>query len=214
MTPNVTELSSFAKLTFTALLLAISGPAFAQDEDPEVVTDRDPSVMDIAATPIKDLNLTKDKIPEALADAVIAPYASERLASCDDIRREVMRLDAVLGDDLDIEIDERKDITFGKVAKSAVSSFIPFRGIIREVTGAADHQRDFEEAIVAGAIRRGFVKGLGMERGCPYPARPAAIKLTMEDQPVIEGEIAGQWRDDTPKEGRVTFVSEPVVQGE
>lgn len=214
MTPNVTELSNFARLSLAALLLGVAAPAFAQDEGAEVVTDRNPGVKDIAATPLKDLNLAKDDIPEALTDAVIAPYASERLASCNDIRREVLRLDAVLGDDLDIETDERRDITVGKVAKSAVSSFIPFRGVIREVTGAADHQRDFEEAILAGAIRRGFLKGLGMERGCPYPARPATTKITMGDQPVIEGEIASQWPDDTPKEGSVTFVSEAVVQGE
>ncbi len=214
MTRSVIVSSSFARLPLAAFALGISTSALGQDEGAEVVTDRNPNAMDVAATPIQDLNLTKDKIPEALTDSVIAPYASERLATCEDIRREVLRLDAVLGHDLDIDTKERKDITVGKVAKSAVGSLIPFRGVIREVTGAADHQRDFEEAILAGAIRRGFLKGLGMERGCPYPSRPATTRISMAGQPVVDGELITQWQEAKLKQGTVTFVSKPVVQGE
>lgn len=210
MIHNATELSNCAKTLAVALFLGgtVGGiaPASAQDDN-EVVKGRSPDMMNVASTPLEDLNLSKDEIPEALSDAVIAPYASERMATCEDISREVLRLDTVLGDDLDIQTDERHDITVGKVAKSVVGSFIPFRGIIREVSGAADHRRDFEEAIYAGAVRRGFLKGLGEMRDCSYPARPATTRITMSDMPTVENDLRRDWADTADvsrKEGRVT----------
>ena len=100
----------------------------------------------------------------------------------------MLRLDEVLGADRDVATGERRDLTLGKVAKSAVSSLIPFRSVIREITGAADHKRNFEDAILAGAIRRGFLKGLGEARGCPYPARPAFARIEVgRDDEVANG---------------------------
>lgn len=183
----------------TAALLA-SVPAAAQDAEDEVVRGRSPDMMDVASTPLTDLNLSKDEIPEALSDAVIAPYASELMATCDDITREIMRLDVVLGADLDIETEERRDMTVGKVAQSAVGSFIPFRGIIREISGAADHKRDFEEAIYAGAVRRGFLKGLGQSRDCPYPARPATTRISMAEGDAVESDLRRNWADPASSE--------------
>ena len=51
-------------------------------------------------------------------------------------------------------------------------SILPFRGILREVTGAAENDRALRAAYTAGMVRRGFLKGLGLGRGCKYPARP------------------------------------------
>ena len=202
MTHSVTGLSNSVKRGLAAAMLAgsfLGAPAAAQDQD-EVVTGRSPDVRDVATTPMQDLNLMKDEVPEALKDAVIAPYASEKLVNCDAIRDEVTRLDRVLGDDLDIATDDRRDLTVGKVAKSAVGSLIPFRGIIREVSGAADRQRDFQEAILAGAIRRGFLKGLGEARECPYPARPAFMKIAIDrdDEVAYDDEANAQETAATP----------------
>ncbi len=210
MTGSATGLSRSARLIGAALLFCGS-PLAAQDQ-PERVTDRDPDAMDVATTPIQDLNLSSDPIPEALQDAVVAPYASETLVGCDDLNREIERLNVVLGPDLDIDTEERRDITIGKVAKSAVGSLIPFRGVIREISGAADRERDFQEAILAGAVRRGYLKGLGEQRGCAYPARPADVKITISDDDEVEmteNEDAGSEDD-----GEVTFVSGEVVQGD
>lgn len=193
-------------------LVLLAGPLAAQDDD-EIVRGRGPDAMDVAATPITDLNLTRDEIPEVLTLAVTAPYGNEGLSGCKEIGAEIAGLDRVLGDDLDIDTGQRRDITLGKIAKSAVSSFIPFRGIIRELSGAADHQRDFQEAIFAGAVRRGYLKGLGEQKGCPYPARPAFTKI----------EVAKSAPEETANDGKVTvedgtgtadvtFVSDPVVQ--
>ncbi|MGB3739298.1 MAG: hypothetical protein WA948_08090 [Pontixanthobacter sp.] len=195
MIRNAIRSSNCVRIAAGLLVAGAAMPAIAQDEGDEVVRGRSPNAMDVASTPLNDLNLSKDDIPEALTDAVTAPYASERMAACEDIAREISRLDAVLGADLDVATGERRDITLGKIAKSAVGSFIPFRGIIREVSGAADHQRDFEEAIVAGAIRRGYLKGLGQARECPYPARPATTRIRMDDAPPVDNELRRNWSD-------------------
>ena len=47
-----------------------------------------------------------------------------------------------------------------------VNSIIPFRGIVRELTGAAAAQRRYADAIDAGYARRGFLRGLQTARRC------------------------------------------------
>jgi hypothetical protein len=194
----------FAKTAaLPALAFALTAvPALAQDDEPAAT--REPDANDVAMTPLTDLNLSKDEIPQVLLIAAADPYASDGLKSCEQIGGAIAELDAVLGPDMDVMADDRDRISWGRVATSAVGSFIPFRSVLRELTGAADHKRDFAAAIYAGAVRRGFLKGLGQQKGCAYPARPAFERVTF---------VAERKREDpTPNEGDVTFVSEPVVQ--
>lgn len=209
-----------------ALMSALAAaPIAARAQD--TVRDGEPGVIDVAKTPLTDLNLAQDPIPELLLAAAAAPYASEALTGCGEIGGAIAELDAVLGPDLDIADEERDDISVGRIAKSWVGSFIPFRTIVREVTGAADHQRDFEAAIVAGLIRRGYLKGIGEQMGCSYPARPAFAKVAAPTGDPIE------WSEDGPAlalrrpaeepasapiappepEPEIVFVSHEVVQG-
>ncbi|WP_379550707.1 hypothetical protein [Qipengyuania sp. DGS5-3] len=166
------KLQLCAKSLFAGLLVGLATPSIAQVSD-QRVTDRDPDAVDVARTPLKDLNLAKDEIPPVLIDAASAPYSTQGLGRCRALIDEVRRLDAVLGPDLDVATDEEKNITAGKVAQSVVGGLIPFRGLLREATGAADRKRRFEQAILAGAVRRGFLKGIGQQRGCAFPGRPA-----------------------------------------
>lgn len=181
--------SRWASVVSLASMLAAT-PATARAQD--AVRDSEPGVVDVAKTPLTDLNLAQDPIPELLLAAAAAPYASEGLTGCGEIGGAIAELDAVLGPDLDIAEEDRDDISVGRIAKSWIGSFIPFRSIVREVTGAADHQRDFEAAIMAGLIRRGYLKGLGEEKGCSYPARPAFAKV---DAPTGE---PVEWSEDGP----------------
>lgn len=193
-----------------ALALALlAAPAFAQDPQ-EPAASRTPDAEDVAMTPITDLNLRKDEIPGVLLAAAADPYASTNLKKCADIAAALAPLDAALGPDMDVARDESERVSAGAVAKSVVASFIPFRGVLRELTGAAEHQRDFQAAIYAGAVRRGFLKGLGQQMKCPYPARPAFARL----EPV-QRVAKGSGKATEPEgEGKPTrFVSEPVVQG-
>lgn len=170
---------------------------------------RTPDAEDVAMTPVTDLNLKKDEIPSVLLAARADPYASVGIRNCRDIQSAIAPLDAALGPDMDVYEEEGERISAGAVAKSVVASFIPFRGILRELTGAADHKREFEAAIYAGAVRRGFLKGLGQQRGCSYPARPAATKIAAAKAPkATKSEAASDSSEPA------TFVSQPVVQGE
>ncbi len=154
---------------FAALICA--APLTAQQSAP--VGDRDPDAADIAKTPVTDLNLDKKEIPELLVRALQNPYDLQGLGRCAQLISAVEELDALLGPDLDLPQATRDRIAASRVGKAVVNSFIPFRGIIREVSGASEHQRRERAAIQGGLARRGFLKGVGQLRGCKYPARPA-----------------------------------------
>ena len=184
MTRSATAISSSSKALAAAVLLTLSGGAWAQDD--ENVRDREPDMGDVATTPISDLNLAKDDIPEVLLVAAQDPYAPAASSGCEGIKLAIADLDRVLGPDFDLA-DERGDrLSEGRIAQSLIGSFIPFRSIIREVSGAADHQRQFQAAIMAGMMRRSFLKGLGQASGCPYPARPAFTRIMIDEDQVID----------------------------
>ncbi|MGN6499667.1 MAG: hypothetical protein ACTHKM_05925 [Tsuneonella sp.] len=193
-------MSSFARLAVCAL--ALSAAPLAAREANSVSSD--PTVQDVAMTPLTDLNLAKAPIPAVLLRADADPYASTGIASCADIQAELDQLDAALGPDADVNRQNRERISWGRIATSAVGSFIPFRGVIRELSGAADHERDFKAAIVSGAVRRGVLKGLGQQRNCPYPARPAFTRVVFEQR-------AAPVPTPSPR-GKVTVISKEVVQ--
>lgn len=153
-------------------------PAGANPPSARPITNQKVTAVDVIATPAGDLNLRKGKIPALLDAAVADPYNLAGLKTCAQISVAVNQLDAILGPDRDIPADRAERLSVGRVAQSAVGSFIPFRGIIREVSGANSHQRKIDDAVEAGTARRSFLKGFGQARGCAYPAReitPAAL---------------------------------------
>ncbi len=136
----------------------------------------EPDAAEVAKTPLRDLNIDARDIPEALKVAVENPYETARLKTCNAIVADIAELDTVLGADYDIaEGSDGGGINAGRIGQKVVGSIIPFRGILREVTGAADADRALRAAYTAGMVRRGFLKGLGMGRGCKYPARPKPV---------------------------------------
>ncbi len=160
---------------FTAL---ITTPASAAQGEPDKpITQREPSAVDVVATPATDLNLRKGEIPAVLLAAQLDPYGLRTMRRCSDISAAVRQLDAVLGDDIDIAQAPGRKLSAGKVAQSVVGSFIPFRGIIREISGANDQDRRLQAAIYAGTARRSFLRGVGLQRGCAWPARPATPQM-------------------------------------
>ena len=190
--PNIPARAIFA----AAALALLAPPALAQSDDEsgdqkQPVTNEDVTARDVGMTPLTDLNLKKDPIPELLIQAEMDPYGTDGLSKCSDYIAEVRKFDAVLGVDYDVATPEERRISAGKVAQAVVGSFIPFRGILREVSGANKHQRDFREAILAGMMRRAFLKGMGLKLGCSYPARPADAETkarlnAMAEQKAIE----------------------------
>ena len=106
---------------------------------------------------------------DILRDAQRAPYSLAGISRCDDFRRSIRELDIYLGPDVDA-VDEKGDALYERLAeagaKSVVNAFIPFRGLVREATGAAEADRRFRTMVAAGMARRGFLKGIARERKC------------------------------------------------
>ena len=139
--------------------LSMATPAMAQQDVPEdrpqrPVTDDSVRALDVAKTPLTDLNIGNGDIPELLERARAAPYDTTDLKGCRQILDAVDALDAVLGEDLDTAEAKGRTVDAGRVAQWAVGSFIPFRGLIREISGAKAHERKLNDAIIAGMMRR------------------------------------------------------------
>jgi hypothetical protein len=172
------------RLRFLALAGAaiafLPGIASAQDKPAEPakpITERDVGAKDVALTPLSDLNLRKGEIPPLLIDAQERPYDLTGLNRCPALAAAVGELDAVLGDDLDVAQAKAQTLSPGRVVQSVARSFIPFNGVIREISGANNQERKIQTAIYAGTARRSFLKGVGQQRGCRYPARSATAQV-------------------------------------
>lgn len=162
---------------FISLLLALAPPLALPLAAQTVVDERNVTAGDVATKPLQDMNITRDPVPPILVAAREDPYTLAGLRKCSALQAEVRRLDAVLGDDIDVAQEktrgEKRGNTVGNIAKSIVGSLIPFGGVIREVSGANNNERQWQFALYAGAARRAYLKGVGQQKGCTYPARPA-----------------------------------------
>ncbi len=138
------------------------------------------SVEGAASAPLRDLNVVRTKIPDILLQALSDPYARPpRKWTCPQLSNLVRPLDQALGPDIDLipfndeNLMDRGKATALGAAASVASDAIPFRGIVRRVSGAESHDRLVQSAIIAGNVRRAYLKGLGEARGCPPPATPS-----------------------------------------
>lgn len=162
---------------FSAVCLIVAAPAFlasapvraqavSQQSDAQRLGDKAENVV---RQPMKDIGMMRENPPEILKDAQRAPYSLAGIRRCQDLRRAVADLYEVLGPDVDA-VDEKGDALPERLAeagaRSVVNSLIPFRGIVREATGAAEADRRFRMMVAAGMARRGFLKGVAKERNC------------------------------------------------
>lgn len=78
-------------------------------------------------------------------------------------------MNGVLGADFTVGREANENRT-GKIAeavgKTVVNSLIPFRGLVREISGAAPAERRLQAAVTAGIARRGYLRGLASAKGC------------------------------------------------
>ncbi|MET0137697.1 MAG: hypothetical protein ABW048_10705 [Sphingobium sp.] len=127
---------------------------------------------EIVTQPVRDVGLSKKKIPPILVSATGDPYARPS-GKCSAISGELAQLNAALGPDFG-QPAKKKGSKGGNIAAAGgemvVNTFIPFRGLVREVTGAASADRRMAAAVNAGLARRGFLRGVGQARGCKLPA--------------------------------------------
>lgn len=109
--------------------------------------------------PLRDLNVLREATPEVLQEALRAPYAAPD-GGCPAARAQSLRLDAALGPDVDAPT-----MTAGRVqaiTAEAIRSVagLPYRGVVRKVSGAAAIDEARSAAVLAGMVRRGYLKGL------------------------------------------------------
>jgi len=137
-----------------------------------------------ARQPLEDFNVAKDEIPAKLIAIQDDPYAMKNMRTCYQIGSEVAELNDVLGADVDSS-DEAKRKTVDTaidVGGGLISGLVPFRGLVREVSGANAAEKRYQRALYSGISRRSFLKGLGQAKGCKPPAAPSA----MAAKPVAE----------------------------
>ena len=128
---------------------------------------------DVVKQPLNDLNIVKPKIAPVLVRARTAPYAAAG-NDCQILNAEILELNAVLGPDFDTATVQKttlsKKLSDGgfNLARGAVSSVIPYRGIVRQVTGAEKSAHDANDALLAGIARRAYLRGYGQMLGCQF----------------------------------------------
>ena len=146
---------------------------------------------DAALSPLEDVNLKRDKIPEEFKE-IRNPYNVDPEISCENIAKEVNMLDGLLGRDWDIPPPDKKGLSeraadgastaFLDTVASGASGFIPYRGIVRTVSGANSHATKVRKAYERASHRRTFLKGMGLIKECAYPAAPLPLP---EEEPKV-----------------------------
>lgn len=134
--------------------------------------------------PLEDLNVQRAPIPELLL-AIKNPYAVPADIDCAQLTERIEALNVLLGRDWDIPPPDKANLSerasdgastaFLEAIASETSGLIPYRGIVRSLSGAKRHQTKHRKAYERGSHRRTFLKGLGHARGCAYPAAPQAL---------------------------------------
>ncbi len=158
------------RILMSLMLMGLPMPALAQAQPSQSNADRlEDKAEGVVRQPIKDIGLMRENPPEVLRDAQKAPYSLAGLKSCKDLKRAIGDLDVVLGPDVDA-VDEEGDALPARLAeagaKSVVNALIPFRGLVREASGAAEADRKLRMMVAAGMARRGFLKGVAHGRKC------------------------------------------------
>jgi len=123
----------------------------------------------IASRPAVDVGAKKTDIPPVLQRAAVNPYAKTGTATCAQLRSGISNLSAALGPDFRAGANTAENRA-GKLAeaggKTLVNGLVPFRSLVREISGAAPAERRLNAAISAGHARRGFLRGVAVARKC------------------------------------------------
>lgn len=154
---------------FALPLLLLSGAAIAQQQSRPEESDFERKAESVVRQPLKDVGAMKEEIPPILLEAEKAPYSLAGIRGCAGYSAEIAKLTAVLGPDIDT-VNEKGEPLAGRLAeegaKSAINMLIPFRGLVREATGAAQADREMRAAFLTGSVRRGYLKGHARAKGC------------------------------------------------
>jgi hypothetical protein len=126
-----------------------------------------------AEIPLRDLNVIQDAIPPILLEAQKAPYSVPADQSCAALEASVRALDEVLGPDLDAPASESHPSLLvllsnlaAKEVRHRTEALVPYRGWVRQLSGAERHSKQVAACIAAGGVRRAFLRGLRVSKVC------------------------------------------------
>jgi len=152
------------------------GPVISAPEEEDsilfgVISDTFEGAMDIVKSPFRDLGLLEEDIPDRLETISSDPYVKPVSKKCGPIVEEIVELDYLLGSDeyLVAAASDGEEGYFSSGAKMAGTVAvgklggkvaIPFRGVIRRVSGASSHERKVSKAYQAGQLRRAYLIGM------------------------------------------------------
>ncbi|MBU1376231.1 MAG: hypothetical protein KKE02_19850 [Alphaproteobacteria bacterium] len=116
-----------------------------------------------------DLNLAPTSPVAALVRAAAAPDRPP--ANCATAAHELADLDRALGTD---RMSDPDGVGAVDVAASVVRSVVrlPFRGVVRELSGAERRAKARQARLYAGMFRRGYLDGWRTARACAMADAP------------------------------------------
>jgi hypothetical protein len=189
-----------SSFSVTAILLAAALTATsAQAQNGERQHSVAGTAADAATQPLEDFNLKSRKIPAVLIAAQDAPYETASLDGCAALQTEIFALDGVLGPDADAEAD-KPGLMRGALQTGGdlLSSFIPFRGVVRSLSGANRKRAEMAAAVYAGIARRSYLKGYAAAQKCETTRQSVADRSVPVPGSAIQDDPV------TPQEGAVS----------
>jgi hypothetical protein len=146
--------------------------------------------LEAVKSPFIDLNFTRDEIPPKLQTISGSPYELPSPLQCKVVKAELAELDMLLGSDMQIASKE-EEIDYMHEGADALQSgaigfvtgkvsIIPFRGVVRRITGAAQHAKEYSRAYESGKLRRAYLKGWNSALKCDKVKKPATILAQKE----------------------------------
>lgn len=158
-------MKSLAASCVGALALGLAGCATTGEQPAPKRTD---AVGGAVSQPFKDLGVIRPAIPDVLATAASTPYALNEPVDCAVLTGEVASLDTALGPDVNAGAAGERNVAEGLALDAFQGALsLPFRGVIRKLTGADRRDRLQVAAVLAGMVRRGYLKGVIRGAGCP-----------------------------------------------
>ncbi|WP_304166522.1 hypothetical protein [Phenylobacterium aquaticum] len=157
-----------------ALVLAGCATTPAARPGPARAAGPDSGPIDQAFTqPLRDLSLMRVDPSPALMAARAAPYATPEPASCAALAPRIAELDRVLGQDVDSpDAFNSLNNMAGALVSGAIRDAVglPFRGVLRRLSGAEVRDRELRAYVLAGIVRRAYLKGVAQAHDCPAVA--------------------------------------------
>jgi hypothetical protein len=117
--------------------------------------------------------LTGADVPQLLKDIKAEPYRTPGPPVCDTVPVEIKQIDELIGPDLDDQT-KHDDKSLASKGANMARDLVPYRGVVRFVTGANKKDDELRDAVMAGYARRGFLRGVQLNMKCGAQAESAA----------------------------------------